>query len=147
MISRAHLSVERPRSGPLADVIDITLTNSGRLPSPRATVFAHVYKFSRDNRILSRKTHTFGGDRTPVPPGAGKYGVSVPLELQPGEREKVSSGAERIDVFLVVRYDNGFKKESQLGYCWAYVPRVFLWNKCTMPVVEFSDLTKITPGQ
>jgi hypothetical protein len=129
--------------------IGIPIENYGRIPSPRTYIFVHVYKFTNKSPVpIYSKDYNFGGDRTEIPPGSGKYGVTVPLELSPGEIERLQSQQERLEIFTVLKYDNGFGRILQPGFCFAYTPlNSKRWNACPEGVVNFADLQKVKPGQ
>jgi hypothetical protein len=142
-VEGASLTVSRPT----LDAIQIALPieNHGRVPSPKVKAFVHV------SRVLSKggvpfgfASHEFGGDRTLIPPGTGRYGVTVLHGLKAMELEQIEHGEATIWVGVTLRFDNGFGTESQSGFCWRYAAGG-RWDAC--PTVKFADLEKMAPSK
>ncbi|PYN83765.1 MAG: hypothetical protein DMD96_01025 [Candidatus Rokuibacteriota bacterium] len=140
VVEGAHLGVALPVL--LGDRVALPIENYGRIPSPKVSIFAHVYRFqSKDRTSLYSKRHEFGGDRTEIPPGVGKYGVTVPLELKANEMDRIANGEIGLWVGVTLKYDNGFGTQSQPGFCFSYAGTK--WDAC--PVAHFADLERMTP--
>lgn len=144
VVEGANIGVGLPGVNLVAGIIQMPFENYGRIPSPRTFIYVGVYKFLEKQPPFYAKHYVFGGDRTGIPTGTGKYGVNIPLELQPGETEKIVTGKERLQIGITLRYDNGFGKTSQPGFCFSYAPtNPTGWDAC--PVATFEDLQKMTP--
>ena len=139
----AHIRPSRFEGNIAKGRIRIPIENYGHMPSPSMSVFVHVYKeLAGEQMPFYAKHYNFGGDRTEIPPGTGRYGVTVPIELAPGEIEKIKTGQEQLYIGITIKYDNGFGKESQPGFCYVYVPgHPENWDACG--VVSFEDLQKM----
>lgn len=136
-VEGASLTISRPTLD--AVKIALPIENHGRVPSPRVKVFVHI------SRVLSKggvpfgvSRHELGGDRTLIPPGAGRYGVTVPHGLRAAELEQIGRGEATLWVGVTLRFDNGFGAESQPGFCWRY--GMGGWDAC--PTVKFADLER-----
>jgi hypothetical protein len=142
-VEGAYIGISQPQGNISGKDLGIPLENYGRIPSPRVWIYPHIYRFtSKTRQRVYAKDYTFGGDQTEIPPGFGKYGVSVPLEFMPGELAKTENGDEIMWVAVSFKYDDGFGNISSMkGVCFIYNPaHPTVWDAC--PTFDFAHLPK-----
>ncbi len=142
-VEGAYIGTGQPQGGIASNEVAIALENYGRIPSPRVWIYPHIYRFtSKDHQIIYTKDYTYGGDQTEVPPGTGRYGVRLPLELKEGEAERLQTGSEIMWLAVSFKYDDGFGNVSDMkGTCFVYNPKhPAVWDAC--PTSDFSHLPK-----
>jgi len=104
-IEGAHIGVGHFEGNIVEGYIGIPIENYGHTPSPRTFIFVHVYKMHTGEQMpFYSKSYNLGGDRTEIPPGTGKYGVKVPLELESGEIEKIRTGQDQLSIGISIKY-------------------------------------------
>jgi len=130
--------------GTLSDgQIGIPIQNYGHVAAPKATFFVHVARGK--SPPFYTNDYTFGGDRTEIPPGSGKYGLTVKLGLSPDEIAWIERGEETLMIGVTINYDNGFGKDTQVGFAFSYnAQHPDNWN--SFPVRTFTDLQN-TPAR
>jgi hypothetical protein len=142
----AHIGVGQLQWDVSGDQIRIPVENYGHIPSPSVHLFPHMYRFipGPQPSVVYARDYDFGGDQTEIPPGSGKYGVSIPVELRSGEMDKLQNGTELMWVAVTIWYEDGFGHVSKPGTCFAFNPKhPLVWDGC--PTFDVAHLPKKQP--
>ena len=119
--------------------IGIPIDNYGRMPSPTLKVKVLASTFA-DVKALAYEVHMFGGDRTHVPPGSGRSGVTVFVPLVPGDAERLEARTLQMMIAGTLDWDNGFGTRASGRFCFFYAPRAH-WDACR--VGDYEMLAKL----
>lgn len=119
--------------------IGIPIDNYGRVPSPTMKVKVLTGKFA-DIKKPEHDVHMFGGDRAYVPPGSGRFGVTVAVPLSPGDAERLEARTLQMMVAGTLDWDNGFGTRASGGFCFFYAAQTY-WDACG--VVNYEMLEKL----
>lgn len=125
--------------------IGIPIDNYGRVPSPTMKVKVLTGKFA-DIKKADHEVFMFGGDRAYVPPGSGKFGVTVAVPLAAGDIERLESRALQVMLAGTLDWDNGFGSRASSGFCFLYSPDATGWDACNVANNEMLEkLVRATP--
>jgi hypothetical protein len=124
--------------------IGIPIDNYGRVPSPTMKVKILTGKFA-DVKTPDHEVYMFGGDRAYVPPGSGRFGVTVAVPLVAGDAERLEARTMQIMLAGTLDWDNGFGTRSSSGFCFLYTSQTH-WDACNVANHEMLEkLVRATP--
>ena len=119
--------------------IGIPIDNYGRMPSPAMKVKVSTSTFA-GGKESEHEVRMFGGDRTQIPPGTGRSGVTVLVPLVPGDGERLEARTLQMMIARTLDWDNGFGKRASGRFCFFYAPQA-QWDACG--VGDYETLAKL----